>query len=239
MNGLFDVRSPCEYAHAHIPGAINLPLFSDEERKIIGTLYKQEGSEQAIERGLEFVGPKLADFVKKAKKLPSPITVYCARGGMRSEAMQRLFSFAGIPSRRLEGGYKTYRQQVLATFQKPWKLLVISGLTGCGKTEFIRNSGKPAIDLEELARHRGSAFGWLGAQPSTEHFENLLAEKLNQCDPDLPILVENESRLSAPVKYRTPFFFRCGRLRVKFWKSPLKSGWKGCFKNTAQRRKKC
>lgn len=219
-----DVRSPCEYLHAHIPGALNLPLFSDEERQKVGLLYKQEGKDKALELGLELVGPKLARFVAEAKKLSGPLTVYCARGGMRSEAMTWLLSFAGIPCERLNGGYKAYRKRVLAVFSTPLNLRVLGGYTGTGKTEHLqvlKNRGEQVIDLEALAKHRGSVFGYQTPQPSNEHFENLLAEVLFELDPERPIWVEDESSRIGLCKIPDPFFHQMKKAPKHLIHSPL------------------
>lgn len=209
------MRSPGEYAHAHIPGAHLIPLFSDEERKEVGTVYKQQGKERALELGLQYTGRKLDLFVKEAKQLAPPITLYCARGGMRSEATAWLFSFAGIKTERLAGGYKHFRQQVLASFDRSWRLERVAGLTGTGKTEELhrlRERGCQVVDLEALASHRGSVFGarfdaqGSQPQPSNEHFENLIAASLSRFDPEVPIYVEDESRMIGTCKIPDAFF---------------------------------
>ncbi len=199
---LLDVRTPAEYEHAHIPGAINLPLFSNEERVVIGTLYKKQGKDKAVEKGLEFVGPKLAGFVKRAKKLAvdKEIMLHCWRGGMRSGSMAWLFETAGLRPNVLEGGYKAYRRLLHKTFsERKLNLKILGGKTGSGKTlilHALQNKGAQIIDLEGLANHKGSSFGAIGEepQPSTEFFENLLFENILQLDPKQTIWVENESR---------------------------------------------
>ncbi len=211
---MFDVRSPAEYAHAHIPGAQPLPLFTNEERAQVGTVYKQQGKDQAIALGLKLVGPKLADFVAQAQQqAPTRCAkLYCWRGGMRSSAMAWLLNFAGISSVLLEGGYKTYRHWCLANLALPYRFVVLGGLTGSGKTAILHalsTLGEQILDLEALANHRGSAYGNLGnmqAQPSTEHFENAIAERLHALDPQLPIWVEDESRLIGTCHIPSPLF---------------------------------
>lgn len=196
-----DVRTPAEFAQGHIPGAINIPLFSDEERVIIGTLYKKQGKDIAVEKGLEFVGPKMAGFVKEAKALAGsrPVLIYCWRGGMRSGSMAWLFRTAGLKVYRLTGGYKAYRASFLEdVLQQNWKIVVLGGPTGSGKTailEQLANEGEQVLDLECLANHKGSAFGALGqsVQPSTEHFTNLIHEKFRHFDLAKPIWCEGES----------------------------------------------
>lgn len=197
---VIDVRSPAEYFNAHIPGAINIPLFNNEERAKIGTLYKNEGKDIAVLNGLKIVGPKLYDFAKSAIRLNSPeILVHCWRGGMRSASMAWLFETAGLKCRILSGGYKAYRNYVLETFGKPLRLIVIGGMTGSGKTEILqqlKKAGEQVLDLEGLANHKGSAFGAMGqeAQPKTEHFENLLHHEILGLDPQKPVWTEDESR---------------------------------------------
>jgi tRNA 2-selenouridine synthase len=197
---MIDVRSPAEFALGHIPGAFNIPIFSDEERSSVGTIYKQSGREDAIEKGLEFVGPKLKDLALLAKKLAyqEQLKVYCWRGGMRSEKMSWLFELVGIRCFVLKGGIKAYRQQLLQDFKQIKKLIILQGSTGTGKTEILRRMqemGEQVIDLEKAANHRGSAFGDIGfgEQPSSQQFQNDLHEALVRMDPDKRIWVESES----------------------------------------------
>jgi tRNA 2-selenouridine synthase len=195
---VFDVRSPGEFAHAHIPGAYNLPLFSDEERKIVGTAYKQESRETAIKIGLDFFGVKMRTMVEAAEQLTSNFKlqtsnlklptsncalIHCWRGGMRSAGVAWLLDLYGFTVYTLAGGYKTYRNHVLRQFEKPYPFRILGGYTGSGKTEVLqtlRQLGETVIDLEALASHKGSAFGNLGMppQPGQEMFENLLAGEL-------------------------------------------------------------
>lgn len=200
---VIDVRSPGEYDHAHIPGAYNLPLFTDEERKTVGTSYKQESREQAIKIGLDFFGPKMRPMVEEVEKIISnrqqaisndkngnlPIAncllIYCWRGGMRSAGVAWLMDLYGFKIYTLAGGYKRFRNHVLDTFKLPFQFKVLGGYTGSGKTEMLKaleNQGEFVVDLEDIAKHKGSAFGKLGIikQPTQEMFENLLAQKLNE-----------------------------------------------------------
>lgn len=198
---IVDVRTPAEFEQGHIPGAVNMPLFTNEERVIIGTLYKNQGKDVAVEKGLEFVGPKMARFVKEAKLLSKsrPIFIYCWRGGMRSGSMAWLFRTAGLEVYRLIGGYKAYRTSFLEDIlSQNWNIIVLGGPTGSGKTailEQLEKEGEQVIDLEGLANHKGSAFGALGQseQPSTEHFTNLIHEKFRTFDPQKPVWCEGES----------------------------------------------
>lgn len=199
--GVFiDVRSPIEFEHARIPGAINLPLFSNEERAIIGTLYKKMGHEIAFKKGLEFVNPKLEDFVHQAKKILSNQTakIYCARGGMRSSSMEWLFNQFGIQTIRLKNGYKSFRQFVLNFNFDASKLYAITGLPGSGKTTILKKlqlENKQTIDLEKIACHRGSHFGAIPglSQISNAQFENEIIFKWLSFDLSKPIYIEDES----------------------------------------------
>lgn len=213
---LADVRSPSEFVRGHIPGAVNIPLFSDEERAEVGTLYKQEGRETAVMRGLELVGPKLVALARAAFTLcrgrtGGELALYCSRGGMRSASVGWLLSTVGLRARILEGGYKAFRRHALASFEQPLNLLVLGGKTGSGKTRVLDRMaarGAQVVDLEGLARHRGSAFGALAgeAQPSCEQFENSLAVAMGRMNPALPVWVEDESENLGAVNLPRGFF---------------------------------
>src|SRR5688572_29358357 len=160
---VLDVRAPKEFAAGHIPGALSFPLFSDEERAKVGTKYKQIGHDPAVLLGLDIFGPKMSGFVKAATKLApeKEIALHCWRGGMRSGSVAWLLDFAGFKVNLLKPGYKGFRHFALEHFEKPYKLLVIGGMTGSGKTKilpFLQQAGQQTIDLEQLARHKGSAF---------------------------------------------------------------------------------
>lgn len=199
---VLDVRSPGEYAQGHIPGAISFPLFSDEERAIVGTAYKQQGRDTAFELGLRFVGPKMEYFVKSARKIArnGKLGVHCWRGGQRSGAMAWLLRQAGLDVQTLEGGYKAYRQYVLDGFRDAeLHITIVGGRTGSGKTKILhalKNAGEQIIDLEGIAHHKGSAFGFIGElpQPTVEQFENNLFEAIRQTSPKKRVWIENESR---------------------------------------------
>ncbi len=194
---VFDVRSPGEYNHAHIPGACSLPLFTDEERKVVGTTYKQQSREQAIKIGLDYFGPKMRKMVEEVESICSSresqltthdsriILVHCWRGGMRSGAISWLLDLYGFKVYTLIGGYKKFRNYVLDTFKLPFHLNILGGYTGSGKTELLKalkERGERVIDLEDIARHKGSAFGSIGMpkQPGQEMFENILAQSLHE-----------------------------------------------------------
>ncbi|CAN5251705.1 tRNA 2-selenouridine(34) synthase MnmH [soil metagenome] len=193
-NFIFDVRSPSEYTKAHIPGAISLPLFTDDQRKIIGTAYKQENRKTAVNHGLRFFSQRMLEIPLEAEKVlvqhkinseDTKIFIHCWRGGMRSSSVAWLFNLYGYQVFTLVGGYKSFRRWVLEKFDKKYKLNILGGYTGSGKTEIIeklKEIGKNVINLEKLASHRGSAFGSLGepSQPSQEMFENCLAIELHK-----------------------------------------------------------
>lgn len=198
---IIDVRSPKEFSQGHIPGAYNLPLFSNEERALVGTCYKQKGKEPAIKIGLEIVGPKMASFIEDAQKI-SPnkqILVHCWRGGMRSSSMAWLLELTGFDVSILKGGYKAYRNFALAIFNEDYKLKILGGKTGSGKTQLLHQMNKlgiQIIDLEAIAHHKGSAFGKIGhdAQPTSEQFENNLAMALQTLNAKKEIWLEDESK---------------------------------------------
>ncbi len=196
---VIDVRSPAEYAAGHVPGAINIAIFNDEERARVGTAYVQNGRESAIDIGLKIVGPKLADFVAEARALGKPLIVYCWRGGMRSSSMGWLFTTAGLNVRVIPRGYKGFRAWGLAIISRPWKLHVVGGRTGSGKTHYLHQlmvRGEQILDLEGLANHKGSSFGALGElpQPTTEHFMNLMCRDLHRLSAQQTLWVEDESQ---------------------------------------------
>jgi tRNA 2-selenouridine synthase len=199
---IVDVRSPIEYMQGHIPKAQNIPLFSNEERSIIGTIYKTEGKQQAIDKGLAFVHPRLIEYVDKAKQVSAgkPVIVHCYRGGMRSQNFAWLLRMAGLDTLVLEGGYKQYRQFVLNNFNQKHKWIVLGGNTGSGKTKILKalkHLGHQIIDLENLASHKGSSFGGINEnkQPSQQNFENQLFDVTQKLDATKPIIIEDESRL--------------------------------------------
>jgi len=198
---VLDVRSPSEYTRGHVPGAVNLPLFSDEERARVGTLYKRSGREAALLLGLDCAGGHLSAYVRQALKAApgKRVLMHCWRGGMRSEGLGWLLSLAGFDVSVLEGGYKAYRRHIAEAWQRPARLLVLSGKTGTGKTAILQRlqtMGEQVLDLEHHAHHKGSAFGALGQppQPTNEQFENNLAQDWLRFDSQRPVWTEDESR---------------------------------------------
>ncbi|HSM83319.1 MAG TPA: tRNA 2-selenouridine(34) synthase MnmH [Nodosilinea sp.] len=198
---ILDVRSPGEFRQGHIPGAVSFPLFTDDERAQVGTCYKQVGREAAVELGFDIAGPKCGEFIRTAKALAPDrqLRVHCWRGGMRSGGVGWILELAGFTVHTLVGGYKTYRRWVRETLATPRPIIILGGMTGSGKTLILKELaalGESVLDLEALANHRGSSFGalLLPPQPSTEHYENLLADHWARLPPDRPIWLEAESR---------------------------------------------
>lgn len=201
IHPVLDVRTPAEFEQGHMVGAINLPLFTNEERKIIGILYKQRGKQVAILEALAIVGPKLQSYVKQAISLSTTGTflVHCWRGGMRSSSMAWFIETYGFKCITLKGGYKSYRRLVLEGFEERKNLVILGGKTGTGKTlvlQQLERLGEQILDLEKLAHHKGSSFGSLGELPqnSQEQFENELWHSLSKIDSTRRCWVENESR---------------------------------------------
>ncbi len=198
---LFDVRTPKEFAEGHIVSAINLPLFTDEERAIIGTTYKRRGKQAAVLQGLGFSGPRMETLVRQALRhvQGEAAYIYCWRGGMRSSSVGWLLAQAGMETNVITGGYKAIRKSMHRYIESnDWKFVLLGGRTGSGKTHILhrlRKAGEQVIDLEGLANHKGSAFGWIGEskQPTTAHFFNMLYEELSTMDLKLPIWIEAES----------------------------------------------
>ncbi|MBM3200688.1 tRNA 2-selenouridine(34) synthase MnmH [Candidatus Woesearchaeota archaeon] len=193
-----DVRTPKEFEESTIPGAVNVPLFSNEERAVVGTLYAQKGQDEAFKKGLDFVSkslPNLLEAVSKYKK--DKLIVFCWRGGMRSKSLTGLLEGLGYDVRQLEGGHKAYRNYILERFKdyklKP-KLIVLNGLTGAGKTEILKQFSN-SLDLEGLAQHRSSILGSVGLNPvSQKMFDALLFKRLEELKDESYIIVEYESK---------------------------------------------
>ncbi|MBL0883433.1 MAG: tRNA 2-selenouridine(34) synthase MnmH [Chitinophagaceae bacterium] len=248
---VFDVRSEGEYQHARFPHAHSLPLFNNEERKVVGTAYKQESKQKAIKLGLEYFGPKMVKMVEEVENVvvggqltidrkkngkkenktadisDKTVLVYCWRGGMRSAGVAWLLDLYGFKVYTLVGGYKSYRNWVLKQFVKEYPFKIIGGYTGSGKTEVLHalaQQGETVIDLEGLACHRGSAFGNLGQpqQPKQEMFENLLANALAlAAEKNNTIWLEDESQRIGEVNIPTPVFTFMRTRRVYFLDIPF------------------
>ncbi|CAG9614513.1 tRNA 2-selenouridine synthase [Bacillus rhizoplanae] len=198
---LVDVRSPSEYKDATIPGSLNIPLFNDEERAEIGTIYKQVSFQAAKERGLEIVSAKLPAFVKEFGQIDGQKAVFCWRGGMRSRTTATVLDLMGIQVYRLQGGLRAYRKWVVETLdhlELKQETYVLNGYTGSGKTTILRRlrkEGYPILDLEGMANHRGSIFGQVGLEPHNQKtFESLLVQEALHLQQSPYMLVEAESK---------------------------------------------
>lgn len=199
-----DLRSEFEFNDATIPGSINIPIFNDEERKLVGTSYKQEDAEKAKILGLEIVGRKLPHIYREISRLSEneeQLVFFCARGGYRSSSIVSLLSSIGRDPIKLEGGYKAYRNYVLEMLPEiveDVQFVVLYGNTGTGKTEILKqlkNQGADILDLEGAANHRGSTLGsvGLGEQNSQKMFESLVYHSLKNRRGKL-VFTEGESK---------------------------------------------
>lgn len=202
---IIDVRTPLEFAEDHIPGALNAPVLSNEERVLVGTMYRQVSPYEATRVGAAMVARNIArhldtTFADRPRNW-RPL-IYCWRGGKRSGSMTAWFNLIGWQARQLDGGYKAYRRSVCATLDTlptRFRYIALVGHTGCGKTRLLnalRDAGAQTLDLEALACHRGSLLGALPGtpQPSQKGFDSGLVETLGCFDPEWPVFVESESR---------------------------------------------
>lgn len=213
---IIDARSEAEYNHAHIPKALNLPILNNEERKLVGTAYKQKSREEAIKLGLSFFGPKLNALIAQVEDWSKTYNtktfiIYCWRGGLRSATLAWLLNMYGFTVYTISGGYKSFRKWSLQVFKQPFSFWVLGGFTGSNKTEILKEfakKGEAVIDLESLASHRGSTFGQLGmpSQPSNEQFENDLAFQLFNYKEAPVIWVESESPRIGTISLPISFF---------------------------------
>jgi len=193
-----DVRTPKEFEESTIPGSINIPLFSDEERGIVGRLFTKVGQEEAIEKGYEFVQKRLPKLLEEIRKCGNgKMIIFCWRGGMRSKSLTMLLESLGFDVKQLEGGYKEYRKHVinkLEDYKIKARLIVLYGLTGSGKTKMLEQF-RNSLNLEGLAQHRSSMFGDIGLKPrSQKMFESLLLKRLEELKDEKYIITEGESR---------------------------------------------
>ncbi|PHR26085.1 MAG: tRNA 2-selenouridine(34) synthase MnmH [Desulfotalea sp.] len=203
---IVDVRSVAEFESGTVPGAVNVPLFDEDERSVIGTIYKYGGQAKAIDQGFSYVDEKLADLLGAFEPFRGKVlAVFCARGGMRSKSIVNLLLQSGYSVCQLTGGYKCYRHDVLAFLDNyAPKIIVLHGLTGTGKTRIIQALDF-SIDLEELAKHRSSLFGGLDREPSCQRtFETLLVTTAKSLGQE-PYFVEGESRKIGRVFIPKPF----------------------------------
>jgi tRNA 2-selenouridine synthase len=214
-----DVRSPAEFAEDHIPGAINLPVLDNEERATVGTLYVTDSFE-ARRVGASLVAAHLADHLRGPELASRPANwrplVNCWRGGMRSGSMVQVMRMVGWDAQPLTGGYKTWRKHVIAQIEERaprLPLRVLCGATGSAKTRVLQalgRQGAQVLDLEEMARHKGSVLGGLPGepQPTQKMFETRLVDAMSRLDPEQPVYVEAESRKIGRVAVPTPLLER-------------------------------
>ncbi|MGL5693059.1 MAG: tRNA 2-selenouridine(34) synthase MnmH, partial [Peptostreptococcaceae bacterium] len=200
-----DVRTEKEYKDDHILNAHNIPLFSNDEHHEVGTIYKTQGKHEAIDKGFDFVSPKLKDMYKEVKELSlqyEHVVIYCARGGMRSSSLAMLLASIGVDLYKLEGGYKSYRNYVLDYLKNVMnkkQFIVLHGLTGVGKTELLvelKKQGTDIVDLEQMARNTGSVFGFITFDekpPSQKTFETRIFNELYYSKTN-HIFIESESK---------------------------------------------
>jgi tRNA 2-selenouridine synthase len=199
---VIDVRSPAEYAEDHLPGAISLPALSDAERAEVGTIYKRESPFRARKLGAAMVARNVA------RHLEGPLAameggwrplVYCWRGGQRSGSVAIILREVGWRVETIEGGYRSFRRAVVRALHDepfPARVVLLDGNTGTAKTAVLarlKTMGAQVIDLEGLARHRGSLLGGMGAQPAQKAFETALAMEVAALDPGRPVVIEAES----------------------------------------------
>ncbi len=221
-----DVRSPGEYEEDHIPGAINLPIFNNEERAEVGTIYRLIGRDKAVIRGTEIGGKRIGDIINAlAEYNGRNIVIGCARGGMRSGAVASLLESLGISTFRLKDGYKSYRRYVLGILDnisiKP-QVFIIQGLTGAGKTEIIKYI-KNSIDIEGLAGHRSSVFGAIGLEQSSQKaFETGFCSGLLQLNNEAYIVLEGESRKVGNLHIPDNIFMQMRQSPAIYIDTPMK-----------------
>lgn len=211
-----DLRSPAEYKKGSIPGSLNIPLFDDQEREILGIIYQQDPHRARL-KGLTLASSRLPGIIKEIEEVGrrggKPV-LYCWRGGLRSKSLFTLLEILDIPAFRLEKGYKAYRRFILEQLRnyrltKP--VFVLNGLTGVGKTEVLRllaKRGCPTVDLEALACHRGSLFGHLGIREyrSQKDFDALLFNRLEELNDASYLLLEGEGKRIGNI-YQPDFLF--------------------------------
>ncbi|MCH1626990.1 tRNA 2-selenouridine(34) synthase MnmH [Fredinandcohnia quinoae] len=200
---LVDVRSPSEFKEATIPGSVNIPFFTDEERAEIGTIYKQVSIDAAKERGLEIISVKLPDFIRSFQQIDGEKGIFCWRGGMRSKTSATLLALMGIHSYRLVGGIHAYRKWIVETLDDLGQeflpeAYVLNGYTGTGKTMILNhlaNEGYPVLDLEKMANHRGSVFGQIGLKPHNQKmFDIMFVQDALKYKQSPLVLFEAESK---------------------------------------------
>lgn len=229
---LIDVRAPIEFLAGCLPSSVNLPILNDDERAQVGTTYKNEGPSRAIELGHRLVSgalkeQRLSAWAETFEKNPGQTFLTCFRGGLRSQLAQAWLRDRGHQILRLDGGYKKMRHFLMEvlTQHSSQPLLVLTGKTGSGKTLFLEENTYPSVNLERLARHRGSAFGaYAEPQPTQINYENQLALELGRQKKALhgrPLLVEDESRMIGSIVQPEAFFVKKRESAVLVLESPL------------------
>lgn len=239
---LIDVRAPVEFLAGSLPGAVNLPIMNDQERAAVGTTYKQQGREAAIELGHQLVSgankdQRVEQWCEYIRKHPEAV-IYCFRGGLRSQISQRWISESGLSRPLIQGGYKAVRHFLMKhidEFSQNHRFLMISGPTGSAKTHLLSElqSVRGCVDLEKHAGHRGSAFGGvLGAQPTQIDFENHLAVallKIEASKESRMILVEDESRMIGRCVVPEGFFTRMRESELVYIDEPIEKRVQNIF----------
>jgi len=220
-----DVRSPSEFADDHLPGAVNLPVLDDDERALVGTMYVKVSAFDARKTGAAIVARNIAriveTYVRDKPREWAPL-VYCWRGGQRSRALVHVLGEIGFRAAQLDGGYRAYRRHVvalLAQWPRQFDYRVICGLTGSGKSrliEAIAAAGGQVLDLERLARHRGSLLGDLPgeAQPTQKTFESDLLDAFTRLDASRPSTSNQRASASAGCRYPRRSSIRCAPRRA-------------------------
>lgn len=231
---IIDTRTPKEFEKDNIPDSVNYPIFSDEERAKIGTLYKKDKT-KAYQEGITTYNNKIIHFIESFKKLDKnkKIIVYCWRGGMRSKTIAELISNLGYDTYQLEGGYKSFREYIRDFFEEytpPFKLIVLQGYAGCGKTDILKKI-RPSIDLEGIAQHRSSIFGAIGLKPiSQKRFESRLWKKLIDLEKETAVFIEGEARKIGDVYIPKKIFDAIQKAKTIFITTNIKNRTKRIVK---------
>ena len=205
FSAIIDARSESEYAEDRVPGAVNWPSLTDEERHIVGTEYKQVSAFAARKRGAAMVSRNIARHIEREvmdKPREWQPLVYCWRGGQRSGALSLVLSQIGFKVHLVEGGYREYRRAVMADLEQlpgQFRYRVLCGKTGSGKSRLLvalREQGVQVLDLESLANHRGSVLGLVpgSPQPSQKQFDSRVWQTLRELDPAREVWIESESK---------------------------------------------
>jgi tRNA 2-selenouridine synthase len=230
---IIDVRSPLEFAEDHLPGAMNLPVLDDQERHRVGLLHASNPYE-ARRLGATLITRNihrhLATTLAGHPSSFAPL-LYCWRGNLRSNSMALVFRSIGWRARVLDGGYKAWRRSLIHDLEPSLSrlnggLVILAGLTGCGKTRLLQElakQGAQILDLEGLANHRGSILGRspVSPQPSQKRFESLLWEKLQSFDPTQPIFTEAESNRIGDIQCPSALWKQMARGKVVLVETPL------------------